>query len=279
MASKTFLVAIFLILILSKSSEAQQSPGAFLGQLTWPQAEEKLTTNPIVIIPFGAGAKQHGLHLPMNTDQLVMEFLVKKAIANHNVIVTPPILHGWFPAFREFPGTEVADHNIFTQYIFQIAQSMVRLGAKRIVFLNTGISKATGLPISIAAREIRSQTGVTTLVVSWDDLETAEINHLIQQKSGGHADEVETSIYLYFDADKVNMKLAKQDYRTQIKKPSSGYQPGKFSRSPKDIGYSETGSSGSPDFATAQKGKKILEVMSQNWLTILSEFSNCHSSE
>lgn len=273
------IIILFFGLSISNLTLASQFPGAYLGELTWPQAEKKLATTPIVIIPFGAGAKEHGLHLPMNTDQMVMQYLLDKAIEKHDVIITPPILHGWFPAFRDFPGSEVSDPNVFSQYVFQVAESMARQGAKRILFLNTGISKATGLPISIAAREIRAQTGITTLVVSWDDLETAAITPYIQQKSGGHADEVETSIYLFLNPQKVDMSLAQKDYRKGIKKISAGYQPGKFSRDKNNFSFSKTGASGDASIATPQKGEKILSIMTQRWLDILTEFSTVQTSE
>jgi len=157
---------------------AAQSPGAYLGELTWTDAEVRLRESPIVVVPFGGGAKEHGPHLPMNADQKVMEYLCQHAVDSVDVIVAPPILHGWFPAFRGYPGTEVADPDVFEQYVFEVAMSLVRQGAQRIVFLNTGIAMATGLPLSIAAREIRTQTGTPVLVVSWDDLETPEMDEL-----------------------------------------------------------------------------------------------------
>ncbi len=247
--------------------------GAYLGHLSWIAAEERMKNTPIVIIPFGAGAKEHGPHLPMNADQAVMDYLIEQAVSAENVIVTPPVLHGWFPAFRGFPGTEVSDPDVFRQYVQQIAESLVRQGAQRIVFLNMGIFRATGLPLSIAAREVRVETGVPTLVVNWDDLETDEAASVFEQKSGGHADEVETSINLYLQPEKVDMSLAIKDYREHLKKEYGGYRPGLFSKDKSDPFYSESGLSGDPTLATAEKGKKVLQIMSKEWLSILRGFA------
>ena len=120
--------------------------GAWLGDLTWEEAAQRLPST-LVIIPFAAGAKEHGPHLPMNTDAVVMHYLVEAAVSERDVVVAPPILHGWFPAFRGYPGTEVADGSVFAAYVRAVADSLVAHGARRIVFLNTGISKATGLPL------------------------------------------------------------------------------------------------------------------------------------
>jgi creatinine amidohydrolase len=269
-------VRILLVLILCATATTAikaQRPGAYLGELTWPEAVGRMRDAPVVIIPFGAGAKEHGPHLPMNADAVVMEYLCRYAVDSLPVLVAPPILHGWFPAFRDFPGTEVADPEVFQEYAYQIAQSLVRQGAQRIVFLNTGISRATGLPLSIAAREIRTETGTPTLVVSWDDMETAEVEELQQQQAGGHADELETSIHLYIQPDLVRMERAVTDYGEAAGRRYPGYRPGLFSRDPEDPAYSETGLYGDPTLATAEKGKAVLDILTREWLAALRGFA------
>lgn len=247
--------------------------GQYLGQLTWPEAETAFAEMPIVVIPFGAGAKEHGPHLPMNSDEMMMRYLTDAAVTEADVLVVPPLLHGWFPAFRQFPGTEVANVEVFQNYLHEIARSMVRQGAQRIVFLNTGIEKATGLPIAIVAREILAEYAVPTLVVNWDDLETEEAGVLAEQQRGGHADEIETSIQLYLQGQMVHQERAVVDYREAVVKASVGYQPGMFSRAPDSPHYSSSGVFGDARLASAEKGEKVLAVMRKNWLKALSEFA------
>lgn len=249
------------------------TPGAYLGDLSWPEAEKRFAVSPIVIVPFGAGAKEHGPHLPMNADRVVMDYLLQAAIESSDVIITPPILHGWFPAFRDFPGTEISDPTVFQDYVQLVGMSLANQGAQRIVFLNTGISKATGLPISIAAREIRVQTGVPTLVISWDDLETEEISALQEQDVGGHGDEIETSINLYLQPELVNMGLAVQDYGDRTVKDYAGYLPGRLTRDETDPAYSASGIFGDATLATPEKGQKALEVLTREWIKALEGFA------
>ena len=266
-------IALSTVLCFSFASNAD-TPGAYLGDLSWPEAERRFSESPVVIVPFGAGAKEHGPHLPMNADRVVMDYLLRAAVESSDVIVAPPILHGWFPAFRDFPGTEVADPSIFRNYVQQVSMSLVNQGAQRIIFLNTGISKATGLPISIAAREIRVQTGVPTLVVSWDDLETDEIAALQEQVVGGHGDEIETSINLYLQPELVNMELAVQDYGERAAKDYGGYQPGRLTRDETDPAYSASGIFGDATLATPEKGQKALEVLTREWIKVLNGFAD-----
>ena len=267
---RTVFAAVFLNLTITAGAQSQ---GAWLGDLSWPEAEARFTTTPIVILPFGAGAKEHGPHMPMNADRVVMDHLLQAAVAERNVLVAPPILHGWFPAFRDFPGTEVSDPNVFQAYVHEVAMSLVRQGAQRIVFLNTGISKATGLPISIAAREIRVDAGVPTLVVSWDDLDTDEGNALAEQAMGGHGDEMETSINLYLQPELVNMELAVQDYGNRSPRDYGGYQPGRLTRDETDPNYTATGIFGDATLATPEKGKRALEILTEEWLKALEGFA------
>ncbi len=257
----------------SAGSSGAQSPGAYLGHLTWPEAERQLAEAPLVILPFGAGAKEHGPHLPMNADQAVMEYLVQLAVDSLPVLVAPPVLHGWFPAFRDFPGTEVRDPDVFADYLFEVAASLVRHGASRLVLLNTGIRNATGIPLTAVARELRVQTGTPVLVVSWDDLETEEIAALQEQRVGGHADEIETSIHLFLQPDLVHMDRAVADYPRRAPPDYRGYQPGLYSRDPNDPAYSTTGITGDPTLASSEKGMRVLQIMGREWLEALRGFA------
>lgn len=273
MVVRSLIPMIGLLLLIDVPAVSAQDAGAYLGELTWREAEERLVASPVVIIPFGAGAKEHGLHLPMNADQVVMEYLVERAVERVPVLVAPPILHGWMPAFREFPGTSILDPDLFTRYAFEIAEVLIRHGAQRIVFLNTGIDRATGLPLSIAAREIRAELKKPALVVSWDDLEDEEIAALEEQQMGGHAGEIETSIHLFLQPDLVQMDRAVIDYGDGAVKTYAGYQPGLISRDRGDPDFSETGLFGDPTLATAEKGRRALEIMTRNWLEALEGFA------
>ncbi|HSG47151.1 MAG TPA: creatininase family protein, partial [Longimicrobiales bacterium] len=241
--------------------------------LTWPEAEVRLREAPLVIVPFGGGAKEHGPHLPMATDRLMLEHLMQAAVDSLPVLVAPPILHGWFPAFRDFPGTEVQDADLFRRYAEEVARSLVKHGARRVVFLNTGITLSTGLPLGIAAREIHQREGVPTLLISWNDLETEEIDAMARQRAGGHADEMETSVVLYLRPDLVQMDRAPTDYGPPGGDPGPGYRPGGFSRTPGDPEYTTTGIFGDATLATPEKGRRVVEIMTREWIRALRAFA------
>lgn len=247
--------------------------GEYLGNLTWPEAEQQLTRTPVVVIPFGAGFKEHGPHIPMNADAVVMQYLTDRAIAEKNVLVAPPVLHGWLPAFRDFPGSEVSDATVFIDYMTAVSESLIRSGSRRLLFLNLSISRASGLPISIVAREMRVRHQVPTLVLNWEDMETEVTEQLAEQNAGGHADEIETSINLYLQGDKVQMDKAISDERLELLKDYPGYRPGLLSRDPNDPAYSRTGQFGNATLATKEKGKQALDIMTEQLFKAIDGFS------
>lgn len=267
------LVVASALLLLPGSVLPAQRPGAYLSELTWPDAERRLREAPLVIVPFGAGAKEHGPHLPLGTDQIVLEHLLETAVDSLPVLVAPPILHGWFPAFREFPGTGIENPDVFREYVLEIGRFLVRQGAQRVVFLNTGITRSTGLPLGVVARQLHSATRVPTLLVSWDDLETAETDRIAQQRAGGHADEIETSIVLALRPQLVHMDRAVTDYGDTTLVRGAGYRPSDFSRNRNDPEYTETGIFGDARLATVEKGRRALAIMRTEWLKSLRSFA------
>jgi creatinine amidohydrolase/Fe(II)-dependent formamide hydrolase-like protein len=81
------------------------------------------------------------------------------------------------------------------------------------------------------------------------------------------------AFYLYLQPHLVKMDKAVTDYGKPGGKNYPGYQPGLFSRDPKDPAYSKTGLFGDPKKAEAEKGKKVLEIMTANWIRILKGFA------
>jgi len=264
---------LLLILLIFFTATVTAAQGAFLSDLTWPEAQHQLATKPVVIIPFGAGFKEHGPHIPMNADAVVMQYLIDQAVVQKNVLVAPPILHGWLPAFRDFPGSEVADATVFINYMSAISEALIRSGAQRILYLNLSIGKASGLPLGIVAREMRVQHNVPTLLVNWEDMETDEFAEFTEQAAGGHGDEIETSINLFLQSDKVQMDKAIKDERQGTLKNYPGYRPGLFSRNQKDPAYSETGIFGDATKATTAKGERALGIMTQQLFLAIDGFS------
>lgn len=227
------------------------SRGVFLADLTWPQAEQALRPETVVVIPLGAAAKEHGPHLKLKTDWLQADYLARRVAERAGVVVAPTVTYSYYPAFAEYPGSISIRRETARDLIVDACTSLARFGPRRFYALNTGIS--TLQPLADAATAL----GHAGIVLRYTDPRSSAADlegRLARQEGGTHADEVETSRMLYIAPDTVDMTKAVKDFR-----PSTG--PGGLTRDPNRPGvYSPTGAWGDPTLATAEKGRAFTEA-------------------
>lgn len=222
-----------------------------LESLTWVEAERVLRNYEIVLLALGARAKEHGPHLPLNTDYILAEYLKTRAMEALPVAVLPTLEYGFYPSFLEYPGSISIGAETFKNTILGICGSINRYGPRKFYILNTGIS--TIAPLEQARKELE----VKGIMLRYLDLRGVDKRlpaGLLKQEGGSHADEAETSMMLYVAPDKVDMSKAVKDYDPR---------PGRkgLSRDPKGQGtYSPSGIWGDPTLATPEKGRMIIEV-------------------
>ena len=67
------------------------TPGVWLGDLTWPEAKSRFDAGAVVVVPIGAGSKEHGHHLPLYTDSLLLGEIVSRVetTITDDVLVKP----------------------------------------------------------------------------------------------------------------------------------------------------------------------------------------------
>jgi creatinine amidohydrolase len=231
----------------------QQSPrGIRLANLTWPEATAVLRPETVVVIPLGAGSKEHGPHLKLNNDAILADYLTRRVLDASDVVVAPTLPYHFYPAFVEYPGSTSLALETARALTTDIALSLARFGPRRFYVLNTGIS--TSRAIDPAARALAAQgilLGYTDLGPRLDRASAG----VRQQQGGTHADEVETSMMLFIDPDTVNMRLAVKEYT-----PSPG--PLRLTRTLGNPGtFSASGIWGDPTLATKEKGRVIVDAL------------------
>ena len=79
--------------------------GVKLETLNWVEAERWFTTNPVIVMPLGAAAKEHGPHLPLNNDAIIADWLAEQLRQRRPVVIAPLINASFYPAFVEYPGS------------------------------------------------------------------------------------------------------------------------------------------------------------------------------
>ncbi len=236
------------------------SKGVWLETLTWPEAREKIDARWPVVVPIGAISKEHGAHLPLNTDFLVARELAQRIAEELPVIIAPVLTLGYYPAFVRYPGTQHLRPETFQAMLTDVFDKLVRDGVRHIAVVNTGVS--TEAPLRIVVREFYERTGVRVLTADIASLGKTS-KALMRQKLGGHGDEAETSMVLTIAPDAVRMGKAVVDYGHALEAPKTVfYVPTIFDGDPASgPDYSVSGVRGDPTLASAEKGRAILADM------------------
>ena len=232
---------------------AQQAPkGIRLATLTWPEAAAVLRPDTVVVIPLGAGSKEHGPHLKLGTDAIIADYLTRRVLDASDVVVAPALPYHFYPAFVEYPGSTSLALETARALTADVALNLSRFGPRRFYVLNTGVSTVRAL--EPAARALAAQG----ILLGYTDLGTRldrAAAPVRQQEGGTHADEIETSMTLFIDPDAVDMRRAIKEYT-----PSPG--PLRLTRTRGGAGtFSESGIWGDPTLATREKGRVIVEAL------------------
>jgi Creatinine amidohydrolase len=68
--------------------------GNFIEGLTWDEVNRRIASGTAAILPIGAGAKEHGFHLPMNTDRIQAEWFATQIAGRFNALIWPTVTYG-----------------------------------------------------------------------------------------------------------------------------------------------------------------------------------------
>ena len=232
---------------------SKNTRGARLADLNWLQITEVMQSATTALLPIGAAAKQHGPHLPMQTDYLQAEWLVDLLIQKLNILAWPTLAYGYYPAFVDYPGSCSIERETFIQSVISILETMQRAGAQQCAIVNTGIS--TIEPLEQAINQSAMNTSCQLINVYTGKRYKATVDKVIENKQGGHANEEETSIMLAIHPELVQMELASPGLLTEKR-------PGPFNRNdPAKENYAPNGVHGDPLKASAEKGHALIEAM------------------
>ena len=184
----------------------------FLPSLTSRQiAEMPLKERAVVVLPI-ASIEQHGPHLPVYTDSLVLEEVLTRSLAqlpdDFPVWVLPLLAYGKSNEHSAFAGTITLTSETLIRVIKEIGTSVARSGFKRFVVLN-GHGGNTEV-IDLVIRDIREQTGLLVFALHvYLRVATPTVGLSEPEKMYGiHAGDVETSILLRCHPELVKRDLA-----------------------------------------------------------------------
>jgi creatinine amidohydrolase len=168
----------------------------------------------VALLPVAA-VEQHGPHLPLSTDAVINDGVVRAALpqvpAKAALLVLPALTIGLSPEHTSFAGTlTIADTTVADAWT-DVGRSVARAGVRKLVIFNThGGQKAL---VDLVAMRLRAELGMLVARASYFAFgappglfDAAEAAHDL------HGGEVETSLMLHLRPDLVRV-AALADFR------------------------------------------------------------------
>jgi creatinine amidohydrolase len=243
----------------------------------WPQVEELARNGCVAVLPFGA-FEQHGPHMPLSTDTIMAQELARRLAERltkrlterlagaAGALLLPPVHYGETSGNNGFPGTISLGFDTVRHIALDICAGLRQGGVAGLVVVNGDYGNQA--PLKLAAREARDQLGYPVLVIDYPGL--AEIAAQVSETpSAGHgfyhADEVETSMVLAIEPTAVRMEHAREEYPRF---------PAAYGCTPIPLReISASGVFGDPRRATAAKGARILDELTERAWRIVEPFT------
>jgi len=231
--------------------------GVRLEHLNWAEAEAFLRDCDLVVLPVGAASKEHGLHLPLNTDAVQAAYFRDRLLKVRRLASLPTVSYGYYPAFVDYPASVNLPLTVFRDMVIGICRSIARHVDRRFYVLNLGVSTNWALEparLALAGEDVHMDYTDLTAAAR------AEVEALSEQPHGGHADEVETSRMMHIAPELVRIDRAQAELAGADGK-------GPLTRNPGVPGiYSPTGAWGDPTQADAAKGRRFCELLFETML-------------
>jgi creatinine amidohydrolase len=249
-------------------------------ELTWPEMREAIAEQPVVLLPFGT-VEDHGPHLPINTDNVILEAICLETArrAPGEMLVMPLVAYGLDEHHMDFPGTISIEMETLLAYVNEAASSVAYHGFSHVLIVNGHGSNA---PIAeLAARRVVLEAGIVCGAMSPNAainpaLAEPTLSQMRRSGPGGiaHAGEYETAMMLHLRPDLVQMdkavwemgQLKLEYFNWDYPEPSVLAWQDWWSR------MSESGVCGDATVATSEFGRVLFETTVENFVRFVREF-------
>ena len=234
-----------------------------LAELSWP-AVRALNKDTPVVFPIAA-LEQHGEHLPVFTDSMLLGEIVQRAaeVLKERVLFAPLMWLGNSDHHMDFPGTLSARPRTYLELLGGLANDFIRHGFHRIVFLNG--HGGNDVPGKQALFEVRQQhrerSDLLLLLATYWNLGD-KVDETFHQKEMNHACEWETSMIL-----RLAPRLVQNYKKADPVESGSGFGPGFRAWTTPD--RTKAGHIGWPHLASAEKGETLFQMFSQGVISFL----------
>ncbi|MGI8434845.1 MAG: creatininase family protein [Nocardioidaceae bacterium] len=204
-----------------------------LGELSWVDIVTRSDAMPLVVLPVGS-VEQHGPHLPLLVDSIVVEALAVEAARRTGVVVAPTVMYSSSQGHGSvYPGTLALKPGTVHSVLVELGQWLASAGFRKVFILNGHLGNAGVLWTAVDDLIAALNPDVSVCGRSWWDLSPALWDTVTSDtqsaRSEFHANWAETAMMLHLRPDLVRMDRAvDQDERPweftygMIRKSSSG---------------------------------------------------------
>ena len=221
-----------------------------LENITMADFKKHLKKTKTIIFPFGT-IEEHGTHLPLNTDTLIVYEVLKRLIRKRKVFLAPPVYYGVCTTTKQHPGTISITPETLRKLTLDLVTDAYKKGLRNF-FLISG--HGGGLHMyalkEVAEIVIEELKGIKIAVISPYDILYKELSELAETPNDLHAGEIETSLVLALAPELVKGR-SKEEY-PKLPKP--------FVVKDK-VRYWRGGVWGNPGKASREKGEKAVKLI------------------
>ena len=234
--------------------------------MSWP-AVAKLSRDTPVVIPTAA-MEQHGHHLPVFTDSMLVGEITRRAEAQlrDRALFTPVLWLGNSHHHMDFPGTMSASPRTYIDTLVDVIENWVAHGFHRIVLVNG--HGGNNVPGDQAIFEVRQKHRtrddlILVFACYWAlGCEPKKADPSLDQAAMGHACEWETSMILALAPH-----LVGEYQKAEPVSPAGAFDPAHRAWTTKD--RSPVGHIGNPRVASAAKGERLLALFTADVVQLL----------
>jgi creatinine amidohydrolase len=240
-------------------------------RLTWPEMNEAIARQPVVILPTGS-TEQHGRHLPLDVDLLLCEAVCHEVgkRADGAALVLPAIPYGLNLHHIDFPGTIHIEPEVFIAFCLNVTKSVAYHGFEKILIIN---GHGSNQPlIDLIARRTTLQTDSLCAACAYSDFAVDRFREFMESPVMAHADEFETSLYLHIAPERVQMEQAGADDDVMGAYLSSDSTSPYVRFNDYWSRWTDLGVHGDARPATAEKGEIIFETAVTRLLELVAEW-------
>jgi creatinine amidohydrolase len=212
-SSKIFLLTVFMFIVgsflFSQPMKAPTELSVRYEELTAPEFVSAVAlSESVCIIPVGI-LEKHGPHLPLGTDLLTSREISLMAAKKEYCVVFPEFYAGQIYEAKHQAGTIAYSPELVWNLFQQTCNELARNGFKKIILVN-GHGGNNSLLSYFCQSQLSSPRdyAVVLFMPATDSVTDVKIKKLRKTTTGGHADEVETSMMLAFRPDLVHVERA-----------------------------------------------------------------------